>query len=214
MNLPNKLTVIRMFAIPVFMVFTLVPFTFGFDGDFVCRCIAAFLFLGAAITDKLDGSIARKYGLVTTFGKFMDPLADKLMVLGALIGLTVMSARDTSFGGELYFRLTATLCFLVLFRELSVTSLRLAASDAKNVVIAASVLGKIKTVTQIVYVMVALLEPVVFGPHLIGKWIPFFAVLPKYHILSYLSMFLVAVITVWSGLNYLKAYFPLINSNK
>ena len=145
MNLPNKLTVARICMIPLFMVFLLIPFSFGGKGETVCRVAAAFLFLAAAITDHLDGKIARKRQLVTDFGKFLDPLADKMMVLGALIGLIVLAGRGASTTeGGVYYRLTATLCFLILFRELAVTSLRLAVSGSKGVVIAANILGKIK----------------------------------------------------------------------
>ena len=171
MNLPNKLTVARICMIPLFMVFLLIPFSFGGKGETVCRVAAAFLFLAAAITDHLDGKIARKRQLVTDFGKFLDPLADKMMVLGALIGLIVLAGRGASTTeGGVYYRLTATLCFLILFRELAVTSLRLAVSGSKGVVIAANILGKIKTVSQIVFVMVALLEPIVFGEYLLGHF--------------------------------------------
>ena len=215
MNLPNKLTVARICIIPLFMVFLLIPINFFFDGEFFCRIFAALLFLAAAITDHLDGKIARKYNLVTDFGKFLDPLADKMMVLGAMIGLTVLAGRgaDASTEASVYFRLTATLTFVVLFRELAVTSLRLAASGAKGVVIAANILGKIKTVIQIVFVMTALLEPVIMGEYLLGHF-AFFAAFAEHHILSYILMVLTAVMTVWSGLSYFKGYFPLINSNK
>lgn len=213
MNLPNKLTVTRICVIPVMMLFLLIPFGgVTLAGETVCRLVAALLFLAAAITDFLDGRIARKYGLVTDFGKFLDPLADKMLVLGALIGLIVLSGRSVYIEDDVYFRLTAALSFVVLFRELAVTSLRLAAQGAKGVVISANILGKIKTVTQIVFVMSALLEPILMGRVLGG--IPFFAAIARYHIISYSAMAVTAVMTVWSGLNYFKAYFPLINSNK
>jgi CDP-diacylglycerol--glycerol-3-phosphate 3-phosphatidyltransferase len=215
MNLPNKLTVTRICIIPLFMIFLLIPIPFPTNGDMICRIIAAVLFLAASITDHLDGKIARKYNLVTDFGKFLDPLADKMMVLGAMIGLTVLAGKgaDCTLENSVYFRLTATLTFVVLFRELAVTSLRLAASGAKGVVIAANILGKTKTVVQIVFVMTALLEPVIMGEHLLGRF-SFFAAFAQHHILSYVLMALTAVMTVWSGLSYFKGYFPLINSNK
>ena len=215
MNLPNKLTVARICIIPLFMVFLLIPINLFSDGEFYCRIFAAVLFLAASITDHLDGKIARKYNLVTDFGKFLDPLADKMMVLGAMIGLTVLSGRgaDAHTEASVYFRLTATLTFVVLFRELAVTSLRLAASGAKGVVIAANMLGKTKTVVQIVFVMTALLEPVIMGGRLLGRF-SFFASIGEHHILSYVLMVLTAVMTIWSGLSYFKGYFPLINSNK
>ena len=214
MNLPNRLTLTRIFIIPFLMVFMLVKIPFPYDGEFFCRICAAAIFLAAAITDHIDGKIARKRNLVTDFGKFLDPLADKMMVLGALIGLVVLdSAGAGSVGGDIYMRLTALLAFIVLFRELAVTSLRLAVSGSSGKVIAANILGKIKTVVQIVFVMIALLEPVVFGEHLLGAIAPL-GYVAQYHVLSYIAMFLVALMTVWSGIDYFKSYLPLINPKK
>ena len=212
MNLPNKLTVLRMCLIPLFLVFMIFPFTFPY-GELVSRALAAAVFVGTAITDYWDGHHARKYGLITDFGKFLDPLADKMMVLGAMLGLLVLYAPDTSLSGSIFLKLLAISAFLVLFRELAVTSLRLAASGSGGVVIAANKLGKVKTVTQIVFVMVALLEPVVFGWFFRWIWAPL-GYVSDWHILGYASMIVMAVMTVWSGLAYFKAYFPLINSNK
>ena len=211
MNLPNKLTVLRMCLIPLFLVFMIFPFTFPY-GELVSRALAAAVFVGTAITDYWDGHLARKYGLITDFGKFLDPLADKMMVLGAMLGLLVLYAPDTSLSGSIFLKLLAISSFLVLFRELAVTSLRLAASGSGGVVIAANKLGKVKTVTQIVFVMVALLEPVVFGWFFRWIWAPL-GYVSDWHILGYASMIVMAVMTVWSGLAYFKAYFPLINSN-
>ncbi len=212
MNLPNKLTVLRMFLIPLFLIFMIFPFTFPY-GELVSRVLAAAVFVGTAITDYWDGHLARKYGLITDFGKFLDPLADKMMVLGAMLGLMVLFAPDTSLSGSIFLKFLAISSFLVLFRELAVTSLRLAASGSGGVVIAANKLGKVKTVTQIVFVMVALLEPVVFGWFFRWLWAPL-GYVSDWHILSYASMLVMAVMTVWSGFAYFKAYFPLINSNK
>ena len=212
MNLPNKLTVLRICLIPLFLFFMIASFP-GENGELICRIAAAALFLGTAITDFLDGYLARKYKLITDFGKFLDPLADKMMVLGAMFGLVVLATADTGLAGSVYMRLTATAGFVVLFRELAVTSLRLAASGSTGVVIAANILGKVKTVSQIVFVMIALLEPIVFGKLLPMLWSPL-GIVAEYHILSYISMVEMTVMTVWSGLGYFKAYFPLINSNK
>ena len=214
MNLPNRLTLARICIIPFFMVFMLIRIPFPFDGELICRVCAALIFLAAAITDHIDGKIARERNLVTDFGKFLDPLADKMMVLGALIGLIVLASAGIGVpGGDVYMRLTALLTFIVLFRELAVTSLRLAVSGSSGKVIAANILGKIKTVVQIVFVMIALLEPVVFGKYLLGAIAPL-GVVAEYHILSYIAMFLVALMTLWSGIDYFKAYLPLINPKK
>ena len=212
MNLPNKLTVLRICLIPLFLFFMIVPLSFE-NGEILCRVLAAVLFLVTALTDFLDGYLARKYKLITDFGKFLDPLADKMMVLGALLGLVVLASSDGSVMGSVYMRLTALSGLVVLFRELAVTSLRLAASGSTGVVIAANILGKVKTVSQIVFVMIALLEPIVFGKLLPLLWAPL-GIVAEYHILSFTGMAVMSVMTVWSGLGYFKAYFPLINSNK
>ena len=138
MNLPNKLTVLRMALIPVFLVFLLVE---GIPWRFLW---AAVVFGAASFTDYLDGHIARSRGLVTNFGKLMDPLADKLLVFSALICF-LEYGRACTLG-----------VFVILARELLVTSVRLIAAEQGRV-IAADRLGKLKTVTQIVWVLYALL---------------------------------------------------------
>ena len=138
MNLANKLTVLRIFMVPVFMVFLLNQIPYG-------NYIAAFIFIAAAITDSLDGYIARKRNQITNFGKFMDPLADKLLVSAALISLASM--------GEI----SAWLVVIIIAREFTISVLR-AVAAAEGIVIAASVWGKIKTVTQILAIIFILLD--------------------------------------------------------
>lgn len=133
MNLPNKLTLIRVIMIPFFIVFLLVPIT-PYD-----NWIALAIFIIASLTDFLDGHIARKYHLVTNFGKFMDPLADKLLVCSALICLIELE------------RIPAWMVILIIAREFIISGFRLIASD-NGVVIAASYWGKFKTTFQIVAV--------------------------------------------------------------
>ncbi len=192
MNLPNKLTVLRMIMIPFFMVVIMFPFF----GDTWSRLVAAAIFGITALTHMLDGKIARKYGLITNFGKFLDPVADKLMTIGGYIAILSTLRYDTVF-----FMIFAWATFIVILREIAVTSLRMIASSGSSVVIAANMLGKIKTVSQIVCILVLLLEPVFFGKIFIGE----------YHILSYASTAFMVFMTLWSGLNYLKAYWPLLN---
>lgn len=150
MNLPNKLTILRMCAIPVVIVCSLLSFLAGISSKInIQLLILLVVFALASITDFLDGKIARKYNLVTNFGKFMDPLADKLLVMSTMIAmleLNIFKAFDFSFG----FVIT-----IILAREFAVTGLRTLAAD-NGVVIAASKLGKSKTVTQmamIIYVL-------------------------------------------------------------
>ncbi len=141
MNLPNKLTTFRVILIPFFVVFMLVDVT-AYD-----KWIALAVFIIASLTDLLDGYIARKYNLVTNFGKFMDPLADKLLVCSALICLVALS------------RIPAWIVIVIIAREFIISGFRLVASD-NGVVIAASYWGKFKTTFQMVMIclMIADLE--------------------------------------------------------
>lgn len=129
MNLPNKLTMLRVIMIPFFIVFLLVPVT-PYD-----KWIALAIFILASLTDLLDGKIARKYNLVTNFGKFMDPLADKLLVCSALICLIELN------------KIPAWMVIIIIAREFIISGFRLVASD-NGVVIAASYWGKFKTTFQ------------------------------------------------------------------
>ena len=129
MNLPNKLTILRVIMIPFFIVFLLVPII-PYD-----KWIALAIFIAASVTDLLDGKIARKYNLVTNFGKFMDPLADKLLVCSALICLIELE------------KIPAWMVIVIIAREFIISGFRLVASDS-GVVIAASYWGKFKTTFQ------------------------------------------------------------------
>lgn len=139
MNLPNKLTLLRVLLIPFFVAFLLVP------GIPYGNYIAVAIFIIASLTDLLDGKIARKYNLVTNFGKFMDPLADKLLVCAALICLV---------SGE---QLAAWIVIIIISREFIISGFRLIAAD-NNIVIAASYWGKFKTTFQMVMIIVLLLD--------------------------------------------------------
>ena len=141
MNLPNKLTTLRVIMIPFFVFFLL--WQNGENRTF--RMIALALFIIASLTDLLDGKIARKYNLVTNFGKFMDPLADKLLVCSALICLIELNA------------LPAWMVIIIISREFIISGFRLIASD-NGVVIAASYWGKFKTTFQMVSVVSLILD--------------------------------------------------------
>lgn len=137
MNLPNKLTLFRIFLIPVFILVML----FDIPNKFLIACI---VFIIAAITDAMDGSIARKHNLVTDFGKFMDPLADKLLVISALICMIEVGL------------VPGWMVIIIVARELTVSILRaIAAADGK--VIAASGGGKLKTISQMIAIPLLLL---------------------------------------------------------
>ena len=140
MNLPNKLTILRVILIPFFVVFMLFDITGAAD-----KWIALVIFCVASLTDMLDGKIARKYNLVTNFGKFMDPLADKLLVCTALICLTSMN------------RLNVIVVLVIIAREFIISGFRLVASD-NGIVIAASYWGKLKTVSQMALIIVLIMD--------------------------------------------------------
>lgn len=140
MNLPNKLTMFRVILIPVFIVVLMT----GLIADPLNRYIGTLIFCVASFTDYLDGHIARKYNLVTNFGKFMDPLADKLLVSSALICMIEMGI------------LPAWIVIIIISREFIITGFRLIAAEG-GLVIAASWWGKIKTVTQMIMIILLLL---------------------------------------------------------
>lgn len=144
MNLPNKLTMLRVIMIPFFIVFLLIPIT-PYD-----KWIALAIFILASLTDLLDGKIARKYNLVTNFGKFMDPLADKLLVCSALICLIELD------------KIPAWMVIIIIAREFIISGFRLVASD-NGVVIAASYWGKFKTTFQMAAVCLLIADIAAIG---------------------------------------------------
>lgn len=188
-NLPNILTVVRALLVPVFMIFVI----FDIGGGDMTRIIGAVMFGVISLTDMLDGKLARKYSLVTDFGKFLDPLADKLLVLGAMLSLIVYMGEDRVFAVILTFS-----TFIVILRELAVTSLRLICKNGDGKVIAANMAGKIKTVSQILFILAALLEPLVWE-------IP---------VLTYTSLAVMVFMTVYSGINYFIIYLPLLKKGE
>ena len=190
MNLPNKLTVLRVVMVPLFMVSLMcTKHVEDGAGKIALLIISAVLFAAAAITDFIDGKIARRDNLVTNFGKFMDPLADKFMVIGALF--SAIYVYD-----NLRLALVITTAITV-FRELAVSGVRLLAVNADNVVIAAAMPGKIKTFSQCIFIELVILEPLLLGG------IDFFAVFSP---LTYLCMAVMVFFTIYSGVQYLVAY--------
>ena len=169
MNLPNKLTIFRVILIPFFVVFMLAPICPGY-----ANYIAVAIFIVASLTDLLDGKIARKYNLVTDFGKFMDPLADKLLVCAAMICLI-----ETG-------QLAAWIVIVIISREFIISGFRLIASD-NGIVIAASYWGKFKTVFQMLMIIVLIAN----------IQMPFFTVLGT--ILIYVAL----VLTIVSLIDYI-----------
>ena len=197
MNLPNKLTVLRMCMVPVFVVIMMV------SDALWATLTGLILFVVASLTDMLDGKIARKYGLVTDFGKFMDPLADKFMVIGAMFVIlyrALISYSDLLFANVFFWAF-----LLVIFRELAVTSIRLIVSGSKGIVVPANMLGKIKTCTQIACVICCIAEPMIY--EIIERPTDFLPV-------SLVTAALMLVFTIWSGLNYILSLWKYLDPQK
>lgn len=200
MNLPNKLTVLRMIMVPIFVVVLMV------SDALWAGIVGVVLFIGASLTDMLDGKIARKHNLVTDFGKFLDPLADKFMVIAALLVVlykTMRSAPDSIFSTVFFWAV-----MIVIFRELAVTSIRLVVSGSSGIVIAANMLGKIKTCTQIACVVCCLVEPLVYAN------VSALADLSKLMPVSLATSALMLVFTLWSGINYIASYWKYLDPEK
>ena len=195
LNLPNTLSIIRVALVPAFVLTLLLMREIEIWG----LVVPSIIFVVTALTDMLDGKIARKYNLVTDFGKFIDPLADKFMIIGSQIAILAhLFMRGENTEGLVF----VWVVLVILLRELGVTSLRLVVAGNSGIVVAASLLGKIKTVSQMVGTLVIILEPLVF---------PFCA---ENHIAAYVCMAIMCFTTLFSGLDYLKAYLPYIDANK
>ena len=190
LNLPNKLTLLRMLLIPVLLIFMMIKSLFGSEA--LPRVISLIVFAVCAVTDLLDGLIARKKDMVTDLGKFLDPIADKMLILSTMMAFCSSEAYD-------YLHVWAFIAgVLVLIRELVITSLRLLMAS-KNTVVAASWHGKFKTVSQIVFVVVAIIEPVFGG---------------SVYVLTYVTLAAMAVMTLFSGIMYLEQYIPALMEEK
>lgn len=187
MNLPNKLTILRIIMIPLFIVLFFVNFPYHYY-------VAAIVFVLASFTDTLDGHIARKYNLITTLGKFLDPIADKMLVSSALIAIVFFFA-----GFETYISVSiAVFAMIILCRELMVSGFRIVASS-KNVILAADGLGKIKTVLQMCAMVLLIPAGDYLGSDFLGSCL-------ACKIIFYVGFSLLAlatVLTVISGLNYI-----------
>ena len=189
MNLPNKLTIFRILLVPIMII---IPF-FNISGDiygvtYTC-IILDVIFIIASITDKLDGYLARKNNQITTFGKFLDPIADKILVIVAMMILVEMG------------RLPAWIPSVIIFREFVVSGYRLIAVENGGKVIAANVWGKIKTVTQMIGVIVAFIDINSFGKCFTGEITGFWLFI---NIITTILMIASVIATIFSGWSYLK----------
>ena len=189
MNLANKLTIFRIILVPIMVI---IPF-WGIQGELfsipITYLIIDLIFIIASITDKLDGYIARSRNQVTTFGKFLDPLADKILVLTAMIMLVEMG------------RLPAWIPVIVLSREFIVSGYRLIAVEKGGKVIAASVWGKLKTVTQMIAIILAFVDLNAFGECFTGNLTGFAFGL---NLVVTVMMIIQTIATIFSGYEYLK----------
>lgn len=198
MNLPNKLTIGRMCAIPIVIVVSLISSLKNvFEEIDLQLLILLIVFILASFTDFLDGKIARKYNLVTNFGKFMDPLADKLLVMSTLVAmleLGIFKAFDVSFGFVI---------IIILARELAVTGLRTIAAD-NGLVIAAKGLGKFKTVTQmtmIIYVLAINMLKIEINTNVKD-------------IITIILVSLATIMTIISGIDYFVSYQKVLKNKQ
>ena len=193
MNLPNKLTILRIILVPIMVI---IPFL-NIQGEFfnipISLLIIDAIFIIASITDKLDGSIARKRNLVTNFGKFLDPIADKILVLAAMVMLVEMN------------KLPAWIPIIVLFREFVVSGYRLIAVENGGQVIAASIWGKIKTATQMVAIILMFIDKFAFANFLNttirATMNPFELI---FNIVVSTLMFVSVIAAIFSGWDYIK----------
>ena len=189
MNLPNKLTIARMIMIPVFILF----FYLNFAGHYF---VALAVFAIASFTDLLDGKIARRYNLVTNLGKFLDPIADKVLVSSALIVILTVPSYFTAFLGG-WAMIVGGCCVVVIFaRELIVSGFRMVAADA-GIVIAADKIGKFKTVAQDISIIMLLL---------FGGFYEIFGDAVGVQVVNYIGLIMLtaaAILTVISGINYI-----------
>ena len=200
MNLPNRLTVLRLILVPFCILFIVLEGVMNAD---LAAVIAAAFFTAASITDSLDGKIARKHNLITDFGKFLDPLADKFLVIGTMMAIIYRYDAIRSW----FFWVV----LIIVFRELAVTSLRLVVVNSSGLVVAANWLGKVKTTMQIICILSVLLEPVLYRlivpagavKDFLLKWLP----------ITVISSALAVLFTVWSLINYFRIYGKHLTSS-
>lgn len=188
MNLANKLTIFRIILVPILVIFAYLPIDGDVYGISVPMIIMDVIFIIASVTDKLDGYIARSRNQITTFGKFLDPLADKILVLTAMIVLVEK------------LKLPAWIPVIVLAREFIVSGFRLVAVEKGGIVIAASIWGKLKTVTQMIAIIFAFIDIGSFFEFVSGNLTGIYLVI---NVISSVMMAISVVATVLSGIDYL-----------
>lgn len=190
MNLANKLTIFRIILVPIMIIVTFFNIPGEFLGIPTVSWILNLIFIIASITDKLDGYIARSRNQVTTFGKFLDPIADKILVITAMIILVEMG------------KLPAWIPTIVVFREFIVSGYRLIAVEKGGKVIAASIWGKLKTVTQMIAIILAFIDNNSFGAIFTNSLTGGYEI--AINSLTTLMMIVSVIATIFSGIDYLK----------
>ena len=189
MNLPNKLTVFRIILVPVMVIVSFFDISGDFFGIPTTMIVLDLIFIIASLTDKLDGYLARSKNQVTTFGKFLDPIADKILVLAAMIMFVEMN------------KLPAWIPIIVLFREFAVSGYRLIAVQNEGKVVAASIWGKLKTVTQMIAIILMFLDNNSYGAFFSGNLTGFAFAL---NLITTTLMTISVIATIFSGYEYLK----------
>lgn len=189
MNLPNKLTVFRIILVPVMVIVSFFDIPGDLFGIPTTMIVLDLIFIIASLTDKLDGYLARSKNQVTTFGKFLDPIADKILVLAAMIMFVEMN------------KLPAWIPIIVLFREFAVSGYRLIAVQNEGKVVAASIWGKLKTVTQMIAIILMFLDNNSYGAIFSGNLTGFVFAL---NLITTTLMTISVIATIFSGYEYLK----------
>ena len=192
MNLANKLTVLRIILVPIMVIIAYIPFEGGFLGISTNMWLMNLIFIIASITDRLDGNIARKRNQITTFGKFLDPLADKILIISAMLILVEQNL------------LPAIIPIITIIREFAVSGYRLIAVQSSGEVIAANIWGKVKTVTQMVAIISSFIN--INNTNIFGEFIKgTLGGLPLYiNIITTVAFVLATIATIFSGYEYLK----------
>lgn len=200
MNLPNKLTILRILLVPIMVIVSLLNIDVYIASIPLKMLIIDIIFIIAALTDKLDGYLARKNNQVTDFGKFLDPIADKVIVISAMIILVEMQ------------RLPGWIPIIVIFREFLVSGYRLIVVENNGKVIAANVWGKVKTATQMVAIILLFLDSYAYAACFTQKITDTFSY--GFNLVATIIMTISVIATIFSGYEYLKGGKDIFKNSK
>lgn len=199
MNTPNKLTVFRMILVPIIVIISFINIPIDVYGIPLTFIIMDLVFIIGALTDKLDGYLARKNNQITNFGKFLDPIADKILVISAMLILVEAG------------KLPAWIPIIIITREFAVSGYRLIAVEQNGKVIPANIWGKLKTVTQMIAIILAFIDVNSFGDIFVKQMdvIPFIL-----NLIVTILMIVCVIATIFSGYEYLKGGKDLLKDTK